>query len=110
MAGARQQIRARRRRVGPLWDATAYFLATGVPLVLFVDVICAFARGYPSRHTAELPIVFGLANVVLPLHISAPGVAFPGYTLLSDATHSPGADGDLWIVGLIVSGHHPGGS
>jgi cytochrome c oxidase subunit I len=27
-----------------------------------------------------------------------------GYTPLSDAVHSPGAGGDLWILGLIVSG------
>jgi cytochrome c oxidase subunit I len=27
-----------------------------------------------------------------------------GYTPLSDAVHSPGAGGDLWIMGLIVSG------
>jgi cytochrome c oxidase subunit 1 len=83
------------------------------------------------------PIVFGFANVVLPLQIGAPDVAFPrlnafsywlflfggvmvlsgfivpggaadfgwtGYTPLSDAIHSPGAGGDLWIMGLIVSG------
>ena len=83
------------------------------------------------------PTAFGFANVVLPLQIGAPDVAFPrlnalsywlflcgglivvagfilptgaadfgwtGYTPLSDAMHSPGAGGDLWAVGLIVSG------
>src|ERR1700731_5394727 len=83
------------------------------------------------------PIVFGFANLVLPLQIGAPDVAFPrlnafsfwlflfgamigmagfiapggaadfgwtAYTPLSDAIHSPGVGGDLWIVGLIVAG------
>ncbi|MEU6582070.1 cytochrome c oxidase subunit I [Nocardia sp. NPDC046763] len=82
-------------------------------------------------------IVFGFANVVLPLQIGAPDVAFPrlnalsywlylfgasmatagfltpggaadfgwtAYTPLSDITHSPGVGGDLWILGLAVSG------
>src|SRR5208337_901841 len=83
------------------------------------------------------PIVFGFANLVLPLQIGAPDVAFPRlnalsfwlflfgglivasglitpggaadfgwtfYTPLSDAIHSPGVGGDLWIVGIIVAG------
>ena len=83
------------------------------------------------------PIVFGFANLVLPLQIGAPDVAFPrlnafsfwlflfgatiaiagfitpggaadfgwtAYTPLTDAIHSPGAGGDLWIMGLAVGG------
>ena len=83
------------------------------------------------------PMVFAFANLVLPLQIGAPDVAFPrlnafsfwlflfgglivlagfitpggaadfgwtAYAPLSDAIHSPGAGGDLWITGLIVSG------
>ena len=83
------------------------------------------------------PIVFGFANLVLPLQIGAPDVAFPrlnalslwlfvfgatialggfiapggaadfgwtAYTPLSDATHSPGPGGDLWILGVAVGG------
>ncbi len=82
-------------------------------------------------------MVFGFANVVLPLQIGAPDVAFPrlnafsywlflfgglivvsgfitpggaadfgwtAYTPLSNSVHSPGAGGDLWAAGLIVSG------
>ncbi|MFI1914886.1 cytochrome c oxidase subunit I [Nocardia sp. NPDC020380] len=82
-------------------------------------------------------IVFGFANIVLPLQIGAPDVAFPrlnafsywlylfgasmatagfltpggaadfgwtAYTPLSDMQHSPGVGGDLWILGLAVSG------
>ena len=83
------------------------------------------------------PIVFGFANLVLPLQVGAPDVAFPrlnalsfwlfafgaliamagfitpggaadfgwtAYTPLSNAIHSPGAGGDLWILGLSVGG------
>ena len=83
------------------------------------------------------PIVFGFANLVLPIQIGAPDVAFPrlnalsfwlfisgalialggfitpggaadfgwtAYVPLSDAVHSPGAGGDLWILGLAVGG------
>ncbi|WP_174562598.1 cbb3-type cytochrome c oxidase subunit I, partial [Nocardia acidivorans] len=82
-------------------------------------------------------IVFGFANIILPLQIGAPDVAFPrlnafsywlylfggtmatagfitpggaadfgwtAYTPLSDIVHSPGVGGDLWILGLAVSG------
>jgi cytochrome c oxidase subunit 1 len=83
------------------------------------------------------PIVFGFANLVLPIQIGAPDVAFPrlnafsywlylfgaitavsgfftpggaaafgwtAYTPLSDSINSPGAGGDLWIMGLALSG------
>src|SRR3954465_8440307 len=83
------------------------------------------------------PIVFSFANLVLPLQIGAPDVAFPrlnafsfggvlfgatiaiagfitpggaadfgwtAYSPLTDAIHSPGAGGDLWIMGLAVGG------
>ncbi|MEU4404787.1 cytochrome c oxidase subunit I [Streptosporangium sp. NPDC023963] len=83
------------------------------------------------------PLFAGFANVVMPLQIGAPDVAFPrlnmvsfwlflfggiiasfgfltdggaadfgwtGYPPLSRATHSPQLGGDLWIVGLTMSG------
>jgi cytochrome c oxidase subunit 1 len=83
------------------------------------------------------PILFAFANLILPLQIGAPDVAFPrlnafsfwafafggiivvsgfltpggaadfgwfAYTPLSDAIHSPGAGGDLWIMGLVLAG------
>ncbi|WP_158887218.1 cytochrome c oxidase subunit I [Amycolatopsis anabasis] len=83
------------------------------------------------------PNLFAFANLVLPLQIGSPDVAFPrlnalsywlylfgaiivlssfvtpagaadfgwtAYTPLSNAVHSPGIGGDLWITGLIVSG------
>ncbi|GAA1028436.1 MULTISPECIES: aa3-type cytochrome oxidase subunit I [Amycolatopsis] len=34
----------------------------------------------------------------------APDFGWTAYTPLSDAVHSPGTGGDLWIMGLIVSG------
>jgi len=83
------------------------------------------------------PIVFAFSNLVLPLQIGAPDVAFPrlnalsywlylfgglitvsgfatpggaadfgwyAYSPLTSAANSPGAGGDLWIIGLSVSG------
>ncbi|MDA8368507.1 MAG: cytochrome c oxidase subunit I [Nocardiopsaceae bacterium] len=83
------------------------------------------------------PLFVGFANIIMPLHIGAPDVAFPrlnlfgyylflfgsltaisgfltpggaasfgwfGYTPLSDAVRSPGLGGDLWALGLVVSG------
>ncbi|ASU84231.1 cytochrome c oxidase subunit I [Nocardiopsis gilva YIM 90087] len=83
------------------------------------------------------PLFVGFANVVMPLQIGAPDVAFPrmnmfsywlflfgglmvmggfltpggaasfgwfAYQPLSDAVRTPGLGGDLWVLGLIVSG------
>ncbi|WP_113700835.1 cytochrome c oxidase subunit I [Nonomuraea lactucae] len=83
------------------------------------------------------PLFAGFANVVMPLQIGAPDVAFPrlnavaywlflfggiiamwgfatpgggadfgwfAYTPLSTATFSPAIGGDLWIMGLALSG------
>ena len=83
------------------------------------------------------PVVFGFANLVLPLQIGAPDVAFPrlnalsywlylfgaliaaagfatpggaaafgwtAYTPLSDVENFTAVGGDLWAIGLIVSG------
>ncbi|GAA4639009.1 cytochrome c oxidase subunit I [Actinoallomurus vinaceus] len=83
------------------------------------------------------PLFIGFGNVIMPLQIGAPDVAFPrlnmlsyffftfgglitisgfltpggaagfgwfAYTPLSDAVRSPGIGGDLWIMGLTLSG------
>ncbi|MFG1710156.1 cytochrome c oxidase subunit I [Nonomuraea sp. M3C6] len=83
------------------------------------------------------PLFAGFANVVMPLQIGAPDVAFPrlnavaywlflfgglmvvagfftpggaadfgwfAYTPLSSVVHSPQVGGDLWIMGLALSG------
>ncbi|WP_435109824.1 aa3-type cytochrome oxidase subunit I [Nocardiopsis synnemataformans] len=83
------------------------------------------------------PLFVGFGNVIMPLQIGAPDVAFPrmnlfsyylflfgglivaagfltpggaasfgwfAYTPLSSAVHSPGVGGNLWIMGLVVSG------
>ena len=83
------------------------------------------------------PLFVGFANIIMPLQIGAPDVAFPrmnlfsyylflfgglivvagfltpggaasfgwfAYAPLSDAVRSPGVGGDLWILGLLVSG------
>ena len=82
------------------------------------------------------PIVFGLANYLVPLQVGAPDMAFPrlnavsywlflgggltmisgfltsggaaafgwtAYAPLADATYSPGAGSDLWIMGVTVT-------
>ncbi|MBV2364449.1 cytochrome c oxidase subunit I [Streptomonospora nanhaiensis] len=83
------------------------------------------------------PLFVGFANVIMPLQIGAPDVAFPrmnmfsywlflfgglmvvagfltpggaasfgwfAYTPLSDEVRSPEFGGDLWVIGLLVSG------
>ena len=83
------------------------------------------------------PLFIGFGNVIMPLQIGAPDVAFPrlnmfswylfvfgglitlagfitpggaasfgwfAYSPLSDAVHSPGIGGDLWVMGLVLSG------
>jgi cytochrome c oxidase subunit 1 len=83
------------------------------------------------------PLFFAFGNLIMPLQIGAPDVAFPrlnafsywlflfgstiavsgfltpdgaaafgwtAYTPLSDGVNSPGVGGNLWIVGLAVSG------
>ncbi|MBU6146685.1 MAG: cytochrome c oxidase subunit I [Actinomycetales bacterium] len=83
------------------------------------------------------PLFVGFANVIVPLQIGAPDVAFPrlnmlgfylfifggimvcagfftpggaasfgwfAYTPLSNAVNSPGVGGDLWLLGLALSG------
>ncbi|MEB4613095.1 cytochrome c oxidase subunit I [Leucobacter sp. M11] len=83
------------------------------------------------------PLFTGFANVIMPLQIGAPDVAFPrlnafsywlysfgslmvlagfltpqgaasfgwfAYTPLSSTTFSPGVGGNLWVLGLVLSG------
>ncbi|GAB2860414.1 cytochrome c oxidase subunit I [Actinocorallia aurea] len=83
------------------------------------------------------PLFSGFANVIMPLQIGSPDVAFPrmnmlaywfylfgslivvaafftpdgaasfgwfAYAPLSDAVRSPGIGGDMWVVGLTLSG------
>ena len=83
------------------------------------------------------PLFIGFANVVVPLQIGAPDVAFPrlnifsyylflfgglitvggfltpggaadfgwyAYTPLTNIQHSPSIGGDMWIMGLVISG------
>jgi cytochrome c oxidase subunit 1 len=83
------------------------------------------------------PLFAGFANIIMPLQIGAPDVAFPrlnafsywlfffgaglatgalllpqgsaqfgwtAYTPLSTTTFSPGDGGDLWVIGLAITG------
>jgi cytochrome c oxidase subunit I len=140
--------------IGQMYLVTAlgYFMAAGV-MALFMRAELAqpglqflsneqYNQLFTMHGTIMLllyatPVIFAFANIVLPLQIGAPDVAFPrlnafsywlflfgglivlsgfisptgaadfgwtGYTPLSTALHSPGVGGDLWIMGLIVSG------
>ncbi|MEY3687060.1 MAG: hypothetical protein RLZZ73_918 [Actinomycetota bacterium] len=76
------------------------------------------------------PLFVGFANVIMPLQIGAADVAFPRLNMLSywlyffgslmavagflspggaasfgsNSTYSPGIGGDLWVIGLTISG------
>ncbi len=130
----------------------AFFLAAGVMALLIRAELFSpgmqlmtnetFNQLFTVHGTVMLllfgtPLFVGFANVLMPLQIGAPDVAFPrmnqfgyylylfgslivvsgfltpggaasfgwfAYTPLSDAVRSPGLGGDLWILGLIVSG------
>ncbi|GGP16441.1 cytochrome c oxidase subunit I [Nonomuraea glycinis] len=130
----------------------AFFLAAGVMAVLIraelvqpgLQLVDAhqYNQLFTMHGTIMLllfatPLFAGFANVIMPLQIGAPDVAFPrlnavaywlflfgglmavtafftpggaadfgwtGYTPLSSATYSPGVGGDLWIMGLALSG------
>ncbi|WP_327105104.1 aa3-type cytochrome oxidase subunit I [Nonomuraea glycinis] len=130
----------------------AFFLAAGVMAVLIraelvqpgMQLVDAhqYNQLFTMHGTIMLllfatPLFAGFANVIMPLQIGAPDVAFPrlnavaywlflfggliavtafftpggaadfgwtGYTPLSSATYSPGVGGDLWIMGLALSG------
>ncbi|MGY1714544.1 cytochrome c oxidase subunit I [Geodermatophilus sp. SYSU D01106] len=142
------------KQIGQMYLATtlAFFLAAG-----FMAMLMRAELGQPglqilspeqynqlvTMHGTVMlllfatPLAFGFANVVLPLQIGAPDVAFPrlnafsywlflfgglivmagfltpggaadfgwyAYTPLSTSAHSPGPGGDLWAMGLVVSG------
>ncbi|MDR8411185.1 cytochrome c oxidase subunit I [Nonomuraea sp. 3-1Str] len=130
----------------------AFFLVAGVMAMVIRAELAQPGMQLVSQHqynqlftmhgTAMLlmfatPLFAGFANVVMPLQIGAPDVAFPrlnavaywlflfgsliavagfftpggaadfgwfAYTPLSTATYSPTMGGDLWIMGLALSG------
>ncbi|MDT0302544.1 cytochrome c oxidase subunit I [Streptomonospora sp. DSM 45055] len=130
----------------------AFFVAAGVMAMLiraelmWPGMQVVTHEGYNQLFTVHgtimmllfaTPLFVGFANVIVPLQIGAPDVAFPrlnmfsywlflfgglmvvggfltpsgaasfgwfAYTPLSDAVRSPGLGGDLWVLGLLVSG------
>jgi cytochrome c oxidase subunit 1 len=136
------------------------YLITSFGFFLFGGVLALVMRGQLARPGGDLvsseqynqlftmhgtimlllfatPLFIGFGNVVMPLQIGAPDVAFPrmnmlsyylflfgglitisgfltpggaaafgwfAYSPLTDAAHSPGIGGDLWIMGLTLSG------
>ncbi|MEO3823802.1 cytochrome c oxidase subunit I [Actinomadura sp. B10D3] len=140
--------------VGHLYLATSFtmFLIAGVMAVIMRSELLepglqvVSAQRYNELFTIHgtimlllfaTPLFAGFANVVVPLQIGAPDVAFPrlntlsywlflfgavivllgfaapggaaafgwfGYAPLTSQTYSPGHGGDLWIMGLVVSG------
>ncbi|RBY78646.1 cytochrome c oxidase subunit I [Blastococcus sp. TF02-09] len=142
------------KRIGQLYLGTsfAFFLVAGFMAMLMRGELAQPGLQYlsPEQYNQLVtmhgtvmlllfatPLAFGFANLVLPLQIGAPDVAFPrlnafsywlflfgglitmsgflmpsgaadfgwyAYTPLSTAVHSPGAGGDVWAMGLVVSG------
>jgi cytochrome c oxidase subunit 1 len=140
--------------VGYLYLATSFtmFLIAGIMAVIMraellepgVQVVTAqrYNELFTIHGTVMLllfatPLFAGFANVIVPLQIGAPDVAFPrlntlsywlflfgaiivllgfaapggaaafgwfGYSPLTSQTYSPGNGGDLWIMGLALSG------
>jgi cytochrome c oxidase subunit I len=142
------------KKIGILYIVTAFafFLLSGLLALLMRAELSEPGLQLVSRQTySELftmhgtgmmfffgtPVVIGLANYFIPLHIGAPDVSYPrlnamtywlfglgaiiafsgfltatgaaafgwtAYPPLSNATFSPGAGGDLWIVGVGLAG------
>jgi cytochrome c oxidase subunit 1 len=142
------------KQIGILYTVTAfiYFMIGGVMALLMRAELAQPGMSFlsPEQYNQlftmhgtvmlllfATPIVFGFANMVVPLQIGAPDVAFPrlnalaywlftfggllvlggfltpagaadfgwfAYSPLNNAIHSPGAGGDLWLVGLVIGG------
>lgn len=136
------------------------YLSTSFGYFLFAGVLAMFMRAELARPDLQFmnpdtynqlftvhggimlllfatPLFLGFANVIMPLQIGSPDLAFPrlnllgyylftfgglmviagfftpggaaafgwySYTPLANETYSPGLGGDLWIMGLVVSG------
>ncbi|MGH2755590.1 MAG: cytochrome c oxidase subunit I [Actinomycetota bacterium] len=142
------------KKIGILYIVTAivFFLLSGVLALIIRAELAepglqlvsrqAFNELFTMHGTGMMfffgtPVVIGLANYFIPLHIGAPEVAYPrmnamtywlfalgavtgfsgfltatgaaafgwtAYPPLSDATFSPGTGGDLWIIGVALTG------
>ena len=142
------------KKIGILYIVTAmiFFLLSGLLALFMRAELSEPGLQLVSRQTySELftmhgtgmmfffgtPVVIGLANYFIPLHVGAPDVSFPrlnamtywlfglgaivafagfltstgaaafgwtAYPPLSNATFSPGAGPDLWIVGVGLAG------
>src|SRR5579875_2978000 len=115
------------------------YLMTSFGFFIIAGIMALLMRAELARPGLlfATPLFVGFANVVMPLQIGAPDVAFPrlnllsyylflfgglitvggfltpggaadfgwyAYTPLSDVAHSPSLGGDMWIMGLVVSG------
>jgi cytochrome c oxidase subunit 1 len=142
------------KTIGKLYLVTAFgfFAVAGVMALLMRAELARPGRQFLSQEQYNqlftmhgtimlllfaTPMLFAFANLVLPLQIGSPDVAFPrlnafsywlflfgglvvlsgfltpngaadfgwtGYSPLSDNVNSPGAGGNLWMVGLVISG------
>ncbi|MGH3763052.1 aa3-type cytochrome oxidase subunit I [Actinophytocola sp.] len=142
------------KQIGILYLVTSFgfFLAGGLMALLMRGELAAPGLQFLSQEQYNqlftmhgtimlllyaTPTLFGFANVVLPLQIGSPDVAFPrlnslsywlfafgglivmagfatpggaagfgwfAYAPLNSAVYSPGVGGNLWAIGLIVSG------
>ncbi|WP_067805398.1 aa3-type cytochrome oxidase subunit I [Actinomadura formosensis] len=142
------------KMVGYLYLATSFtmFLIAGIMAMLMrAELLRPGLRIVNNQQYNELftmhgtimlllfatPLFAGFANVIVPLQIGAPDVAFPrlntlsywlflfggiivltgfmapggaaafgwfAYSPLTSPTYSPGPGGDLWVMGLVLSG------
>jgi cytochrome c oxidase subunit 1 len=78
----------------------------------FANLVLPFQIGAPDvafpRLNALSFWLFAFGGLIVLSGFIVPGGAadfgWTAYTPLSDAIHSPGAGGDLWITGLILAG------
>ena len=82
-------------------------MAAGLANYLVPLQVGAADMAFPRLNALSYWLFVGGGLVMLSGFLTAGGAAdfgWTGYTPLSDATYSPGAGGDLWVAGLLLTG------
>ena len=82
-------------------------MAAGLANYLVPLHVGAADMAFPRLNALSYWLFLGGGLVMLSGFLTAGGAAdfgWTGYTPLSDATYSPGAGGDLWVAGLLLTG------